>query len=138
MASRTAVTTCSCLKTVLTLGVAPLRAHSRTPINIQPTIRPMIGATNKGSTLYSTPPTRIAEGPSMMSVAPTTPPIKACVDEEGMPRHQQNRFHNTAAIIAITIVGSVTTCALTRPVVMDRATAAPYRKGAMNSPIATR
>ena len=134
----TAVTTCSLRKSVFTFGVAVLNVRNMRPIKIQPTIRPMIGATNKGRTLYRTPRPRIAWGPLMISVAPTTPPISAWVDEDGMPRHQQKTFHSTAAIMAITMVFSVTAFESTKPVVMERATAAPYRNGATNSATATR
>src|SRR5689334_16533637 len=33
-----------------------------------------------------------AEGPAAISVAPTTPPIRACDELDGMPKYQVRRF----------------------------------------------
>jgi hypothetical protein len=60
------------------------------------------------------------------------------VEEEGIPLHQQNMLHKTAATIPMTIVSSETAVESTIPVVTDRATADPKKKGATISAAASR
>src|SRR5438552_3155339 len=95
--------------------------------------KPMIGEKMRGRTTFCTNPDHTTFSiPNADIPAPTTPPIRAWLDDEGMPKYQVTRFQIIAPISAdmtstceelrlsnLTLPGS------TRPLVIVLATACP-------------
>src|SRR6266508_4265205 len=81
------------------------------------------GATSAGiTTLSSSPEKYTALVPWAASVAPTTPPISACEDEDGSPKNHVVRFQTIAPISPAKTIGVVTSSGLTMPVAIVAAT----------------
>ena len=123
---------------VFTFGDAFLKTVRRTPMTKKPKTSPSRGPRKSGRITKAKPLVDMACGPFVINVAPSSPPIRACVEEDGMPRHQENRLQPTAAIMAITMVLIVIAEVFTNPVVIERATAEPNMNGAIKSAIATK
>jgi len=137
-ASVSIVMTWSRLNKVFTFGWALLNEERRTFMTRKPIPNPRIGAIIRGRITKTKPFKFIDSRPLVINVAPTRPPINECVEEDGIPRHQEKRFQLTAAAMAMTIVLRVITEVFTKPVVIERATAAPKMKGAIRSAAATK
>src|SRR5580765_730821 len=60
---------------------------------------PAIGERTIGMTTLSSTPDHLTVAPAA-SAAPTSPPIRACEDDEGRPYHQVSRFQPMAPISA--------------------------------------
>ena len=71
-------------------------------------------------TLETIPSPSTASVPEATTVAPTTPPISACEDEDGSPNHQVPRFQ----VIAPTSPPNTTLGVITSPLTMPSATVA--------------
>ena len=77
------------------------------------------------ATVLLTPPHTTARHPALATPAPTSPPISACDEEDGMPATQVMTFHAIAPpsapkiTLASTMSGSIiplpTVCATLRP-----------------------
>src|SRR3954466_16014591 len=75
-----------------------------------------VGAISAGRITFSTRPSlMMASGPSATSVAPTTPPISACDDDDGRPNHQVARFQAMAPIRPPNTIVGVIASACTMP-----------------------
>ena len=79
------------------------------------------GATSAGIATLSSSPFQLTAPPEA-SVAPTTPPIRACEDDDGNPSHHVTRFQAIAPIRPANTVSSVTEPASTMPVAIVAAT----------------
>ena len=102
----------------------------------------MIGETTAGmATLAATPCHLTAEPPAAAIVEPTTPPISAWDELDGMPRYQVIRFHRMPPQRPANTTVSVTAPVLTRPLAMVAATVkerkAPIRLSAPDRATAT-
>src|SRR3954465_6112957 len=81
------------------------------------------GATRPGIATFWTIPLQItASGPFAATIAPTTPPISACDEDDGRPNHHVARFQTIAPISPANTISSVTSPALTMPVAIVAAT----------------
>src|SRR3954464_15682544 len=71
------------------------------------------------STLDTSPSNFTAPVPAAASVAPTTPPISACEDDDGSPNHHVARFHEMAPIRPpCTTVGVIAPAATIPPAIV--------------------
>src|SRR6476659_9500477 len=72
--------------------------------------KPIAGETAPGTTTFSHTPCHWTPlDPDCTSAAPHSPPISACVEEDGRPNHHVRRFHAIAPTSAARIVFSVAT-----------------------------
>ncbi len=62
------------------------------------------------------------EVPTAASIAPTTPPIRACEELEGSPKNQVTRFQTIAPISPANTIGCVVSAESTMPVATVAAT----------------
>src|SRR4051812_682096 len=93
-------------------------------IAIPATVKASIGAITAGTTtLPSSPLPSIADAPSAMNAAPTTPPISACDELDGNPKYQVSRFHMIAPIRPAKTIVIVIEPELTMPLAIVAATA---------------
>lgn len=69
--------------------------------------------------------------PALAMPAPTSPPIRACEDEEGIAAHQVSRFQPIAPISAEKISPSLISSGMTRPAPTVLATCRPKNRKAM-------
>src|SRR4051795_2501155 len=94
------------------------------------TTKASTGATSAGTmSLSSRPVPSIAPVPAATSVAPTTPPISACDDDEGKPKYHVTRFQTMAPTRPANTTVSVMASWLTKSLAMVAATASE-----MNAP----
>src|SRR5215212_1299149 len=92
-------------------------------IAIPATTNASTGASSPGTiTLSTIPDPLIADEPAAAKVAPTTPPISACEDEEGSPTYHVSRFQKIAPISPAKTTVRVTSSGLTMPVAIVAAT----------------
>src|SRR3984893_7012255 len=103
----------------------------------------MIGERTAGSTTLETSPCQsTALPPAAASVDPTTPPMSACEELDGMPKSQVIRFQMMPPARQAATTGSVTYAVLTRPFAIVAATAsernAPTRLSRPDKATATR
>lgn len=103
----------------------------------------MNGDSAAGTITLPTRPCHLtAEAPAAAMVAPTTPPIRACEELEGMPRYQVARFHRMEPVRPAMTTVRVTSWLFTRPLAMVAATAvdrnAPTRFSTAEMATATR
>src|SRR5579884_913018 len=83
----------------------------------------MIGESTAGrTTLDTTPCQSTACPPAAASVAPTTPPISACEELDGMPKNQVARFHRMPPTRPANTTVGVTRWLCTRPPAIVAAT----------------
>ena len=88
-------------RSLIRLGFALRKTFRITSIAVNPITTPRIGESTSGSRTFSAiPPTLIAAGPTDTITAPTSPPIRAWLDELGMPNRQVIRFQTIAPISA--------------------------------------
>src|ERR1700709_2024395 len=73
-------------------------------------------------TLETIPSISIAPEPAPTKVAPTTPPISACEEEDGIPNHQVARFQLIAPIRPPRMITGVTAADSTIPSAIVAAT----------------
>ncbi|GAA0983685.1 hypothetical protein GCM10009555_055990 [Acrocarpospora macrocephala] len=82
-----------------------------------------------------------AEAPAAISVAPTTPPISACDELDGIPKYQVNRFQASPPINPANTTVSVIAPVSTIPVAIVAATFndrnAPAKFNTADNPTAT-
>src|SRR4051812_3863763 len=106
-------------------------------------MRPAItGESGAGiSTLETMPCHFTASVPAAAMVEPTTPPMRACDELDGMPRYHVARFHEMLPARPANTTVRVTSVVLTRPLAMVAATLkdrkAPTRLSAPDSATAT-
>src|SRR5882757_1944393 len=81
------------------------------------------GAISAGTTTFDRRPSPlIALAPAATNVAPTTPPINACEDDDGSPKYQVTRFHAIAPTSPAKMIVVVTSVADTIPLATVAAT----------------
>ena len=91
-----------------------------------PTVKPMIGDPTKGmSTLPTMPSTCHEPSPAEMNAAPSSPPMSAWLDDDGIPSRQVRRFQMMAPTSAAAITDCDSTFVSMSPVPMVPATAVP-------------
>ena len=114
-------------KTRLSLaGCARRKTLKMSAISSSPTVKPMIGdATSGRSTLPTMPSTCHAPNPAEMKAAPSSPPISAWLDDDGIPRRQVSRFQMMAPTSAAAITDCDSTFVSMSPDPTVRATAVP-------------
>lgn len=81
---------------LMTLGCAYRAAQVTGKTSRYAPMKAMTGEKTKGSTTWnssdwSTPPTELPPTTTLAVPAPARPPTRACVDDDGMPRHHSNR-----------------------------------------------
>src|SRR3954447_7622159 len=86
-------------------------------------ITAITGESTAGSTTLDTRPCHFtAENPAAASVEPTTPPISACDELDGMPRYQVSRFQVMPPARPANTTDKVTALVLTSPFAIVAAT----------------
>src|SRR3954462_14352054 len=105
-------------------------------------ITAITGESTAGSTTLDTRPCHFtAENPAAASVAPTTPPISACDELDGMPRYQVARFQKMPPARPANTTVSVTPVEFTSPLAIVAATLndrkAPTRLSTLDRATAT-
>src|ERR1700722_15568331 len=103
----------------------------------------MKGASTAGMTTLEKMPLQITPcDPIAASIAPTTPPISACEEEDGMLRYQGKMFQRIAPARPAKTIGTVTRFSFTMPLAIVAATEiemnAPAKFRIEASPTATR
>lgn len=91
------------------------------------------GAKRRGKMIFNKPLVKMVFGPCIISAAPSKPPIIAWVEDEGIPRHHENKLQITAEAIPKVMALNSTADVSISPVAMDRATASPNKNGAIRS-----
>src|SRR3954452_14588420 len=93
-------------------------------------------------TFSSSPSKSTPLAPTAANVAPTTPPISACDEEDGSPKYQVSRFQKMAPTSPEKTIASVMSSASTIPLAIVAATArdrnAPTKFSEAEIPTATR
>ena len=97
-------------------------------MNSSPPMKPMIGEPTSGrSTLVTMPSMFHEEMPAEMSDAPSMPPIRAWLDDEGIPSRQVIRFQMIAPTSAAAMTAWDSTFGSMIPPATVCATAVPVR-----------
>src|SRR6188472_3886338 len=92
------------------------------------TAKASTGATKAGTMSLSTNPVPLtAPVPAATSVAPITPPISACDDDEGNPKYQVRRFQTIAPINPANTTVSVIASWSTKSLAIVAATASEMK-----------
>ena len=89
------------------------------------TVSPTTGESTMAKVVFETPAHTMAFGPAWASPAPSSPPISAWLEEEGMPFHQVMTFHTIAPASAPNTTCGVTTSLLMMPLPTVSATFSP-------------
>ena len=92
------------------------------------TTRPITGESTMAEVVEVTPFHTIAPVPACIVPAPSSPPIKAWLDDEGIPRHQVMTFHVIAPTSAPKITCGVITSLSMMPLPTVSATFRPKVK----------
>src|SRR5262249_20310323 len=83
----------------------------------------MIGASTAGTTTFARIPLQITPlVPTAASTEPTTPPINACDDDDGMPKYHVRTFQRIAPTSPANTIGTVTMSCSTIPLAIVAAT----------------
>ena len=77
------------------LGLRRRRIHMKASISMNARTKPTSGETTIGISTLSTIVAQCTRAPAA-SAEPTSPPIRACDDDDGSPNHQVIRFHAIA------------------------------------------
>ena len=77
-------------------GCPERKIQSTASITRYPSRKPTSGDSTIGSTIFCTIPLQNTIPCGTSRVAPTRPPIRACEDEDGMPKYQVTRFQTIA------------------------------------------
>src|SRR6266576_175823 len=84
-------------RSLIRWGFARLKTFRRMTMSRNPPTTPAIGEPTSGRiTLLMTPSTLIAPAPTDATTAPSSPPIRAWLDELGMPNRHVTRFQTIA------------------------------------------
>src|SRR5581483_52432 len=77
-------------------GVVPTVSHETMIIISAPSTKPNVGDSTMKITTLINPAGIKAPVPALATAEPTRPPIKACEEDDGMPKYQVTKFQNTA------------------------------------------
>ena len=112
-------------------GVCRRSSHDTTRTSASASRKPASGESTIADVVLSRPDQTMAPLPALATPAPTSPPISACEELDGMPSTQVMMFHAMAPARAEKMTAGVTVSASMMPVPSVLATCSPKNRKAM-------